>query len=108
LKNGPILLVLFLVKNVSIPRSVLSTERFHPRQKFHRKELVKNFKNYDFIIKSSAQLYVTYYSTVFVKGNLERYFGAVLQYFFLLLEANARLCIKKTAFFSGRVMSLTS
>ena len=32
-------------KNVSIPRSVLSKEQFHPRQKFYRKGLVKSKKN---------------------------------------------------------------
>ena len=41
LKNGCIPLVLFLIKKVSIPRSVLSNKQLHPRQKFYRKELVK-------------------------------------------------------------------
>ena len=40
-KNGSIPLVPFLVKNVSIPRSDLSKEQLHQRQKFYRKELVK-------------------------------------------------------------------
>ena len=36
LKNSCIPIVLFLIKKVSIPCSILSNEKFHPRQKFYR------------------------------------------------------------------------